>query len=150
GKKVQKSVPLAGLWIAHRAGRRYESLVYDMPGSAERCGPEDYNGYLGFTVTPQAGDWAQNKGHLLNIICAGNAALYAWLFNWMAALVQLPGRHAFTAIVLRGGQGVGKGHFAHLMLGALFRQQQYLHIIGAGMLTGRFNEHLSGKVLVFA
>jgi hypothetical protein len=36
------------------------------------------------------------------------------------------------------------------MLGGLFHQQQYLHIIGAGMLTGRFNEHLSGKVLVFA
>jgi hypothetical protein len=68
----------------------------------------------------------------------------------MAALVQWPGRHAFTAVVLRGGQGVGKGHLAHLMLGALFHPQQYLHIIGAGMLTGRFNEHLSGKVLVFA
>lgn len=36
------------------------------------------------------------------------------------------------------------------MLGALFHKQQYLHILGAGMLTGRFNEHLSGKVLVFA
>jgi phage/plasmid-associated DNA primase len=68
----------------------------------------------------------------------------------MASLVQWPGRHAFTAVVIRGGQGIGKGHFAHLMLGALFHQQQYLHIIGSGMLTGRFNEHLSGKVLVFA
>lgn len=145
-----KVVPLAPIWITHKDGRRYESLVYDMPGSAERCGPDDYNGWLGFTVAPKAGDWSKNKDHILTIICRGLADLYAWLFNWMAALVQFPGRHAFTSIVLRGGEGVGKGHLAHLMLGGLFYKQQYLHIIGAGMLTGQFNEHLSGKVLVFA
>jgi hypothetical protein len=150
GADKSKQVPLAGLWLTHPAGRRYESLIYDMPGSAERCGPEDYNGYLGFTMTPKPGDWSKNKDHLLTIICGGIAALYDWLFNWCAALVQWPGRHAFTALVLRGKQGVGKGHFAHLMLGALFHKQQYLHIIGAGALTGQFNEHLSGKVLVFA
>jgi hypothetical protein len=150
GRPTTKVVPLASVWIVHPAGRRHESLVYDMPGSAERCGPDDYNGYLGFTVTPKAGDWSKNRDHALTIICNGDASLYAWLFNWMAALVQFPGRHAFTAVVLRGGQGIGKGHFAHLMLGALFHAQQYLHIIGAGMLTGQFNEHLSGKVLIFA
>ena len=145
-----KVVPLAPLWINHKDGRRYESLVYDMPGSAERCGPDDYNGWLGFTVAPKAGDWSKNKDHVKKIVCGGDEALYAWVFNWCAALVQWPGRHAFAALVLRGKQGVGKGHFAHLMLGALFHKQQYLHIIGAGMLTGTFNEHLSGKVLVFA
>jgi len=150
GRPTEKEVPLASLWIKHPDGRRFESLVYDMPGSAERCGPQDYNGYLGFTVAAKAGDWSKNQDHLKKIICGGDANLYAWLFNWMAALVQWPGRHAFTALVLRGGEGVGKGHFAHLMLGALFHPQQYLHIIGAGMLTGQFNEHLSGKVLVFA
>ena len=112
--------------------------------------PDDYNGQLGFTVKPAPGDWSKNREHVLTIICKGNEALYRWVFNWCAALVQWPGRHAFTALVLRGKQGVGKGHFAHLMLGALFHKQQYLHIIGAGMLTGQFNEHLSGKVLVFA
>jgi polyisoprenoid-binding protein YceI len=58
----------------------------------------------------------------------------------MAALVQWPGRQACTAIVLRGGQGIDTGHLAHQMLGALFYPQQYLHLRGAGMLTGRFNE----------
>ena len=141
---------MANIWITHKDGRRYENLIYDMPGTAERCGPEDYNGYLGFTVAPQAGVWSKNRDHLLTIICSGDNKLFAWVFNWCAALVQLPGRHAMSSLVLRGGQGIGKGHFAHQMLGALFHPQQYLHIIGAGMLTGQFNEHLSGKVLVFA
>jgi hypothetical protein len=145
-----KRKPVADLWLADPRGRQYDRLVYAMPGSAETCGPRDYNGWLGFTVRPTSGDWSRNREHLRRIICAGDQAVFDWLLNWMAALVQSPGRHAFTAVVLRGGQGVGKGHFAHLMLGALFHQQQYLHIIGAGMLTGRFNEHLSGKVLVFA
>jgi hypothetical protein len=142
--------PLADVWLKDSRGRQYDRLVYAMPGSAERCEPGDYNGWLGFTVTPQPGDWTKNRRHLQWIICGGKANRYEWVFNWCAALVQWPGRHAMSSLVLRGGQGVGKGHFAHLMLGALFHKQQYLHIIGEGMLTGRFNEHLSGKVLVFA
>jgi hypothetical protein len=149
-KGGEKQVPLAPLWITHEEGRRYDTLIYDMPGGAERCGPEDYNGWLGFTVQPQRGDWCKNREHIKQIICRGDESLYAWVFNWMAALVQWPGRHAFTAIVLRGKQGAGKGHFAHLMLGGLFHKQQYLHLLGAGQLTGQFNEHLSGKVLVYA
>ena len=142
--------PLADEWLVHHDGRRYDRLVYVLPGSAEQCRPGDYNGWLGFTVVPAAGDWSKNRDHLLRIICGGNQDLYNWVFNWCAALVQYPGRHAFAALVLRGEEGTGKGHFAHLMLGALFHKQQYLHIIGSETLTGRFNEHLSGKVLVFA
>ena len=147
GNKVR---PLADEWLQHRDGRRYERLVYVMPGSVEQCRPEDYNAWLGFTVQPQPGDWSRNRDHLLRIVCSGNPDYFAWLFNWCAALVQRPGQHAFAAVVLRGGEGTGKGHFGHQMLGALFHRQQYLHIIGAEALTGRFNEHLSGKVLVFA
>ena len=141
---------LSEVWLNDRRGRQYDRLMYAMPGSGEQCGPEDYNGWLGYTVNPAPGDWSKNREHLRKIICGNDSQNYAWVFNWMAALVQRPGCHAFAAIVLRGGQGTGKGHFAHLMLGAMFHPQQYLHIIGAGMLTGRFNEHLSGKVLVFA
>ena len=145
-----KERSLADVWLHHPHGRRYDRLVYVMPGSTERCGPDDYNGWLGFTVKPVAGDWSQNRKHLFQIICSGVQAYYDWVFNWIAALVQWPGRHTMTAIVLRGIQGGGKGHFVHLMLGQLFHKQQYLHIIGAEALTGRFNEHLSGKVLIFA
>jgi len=150
GGPTTKRVPLANLWLTHRDGRQYRRLVYAMPGGAVRAEADDYNGWLGFTVEPRPGDWSRNRAHLHDIICAGNDDHFKWLFNWSAALVQLPGQHAFTSVVLRGGQGIGKGHYAHLMLGGCFFPQQYLHIIGAGMLTGRFNEHLSGKVLVFA
>jgi hypothetical protein len=145
-----KLAPLADLWLKHPEGRQFDQLRYAMPGSVVKCDPDDYNGYLGFTVAPQAGDWSLNRRHILDIICGANEGYYKWVINWCAALVQLPGRHAMTAIVLRGRQGVGKGHFANAMLGSLFFPQQYLHIMGANQLTAEFNEHLSGKVLVFA
>jgi hypothetical protein len=141
---------LVDVWLDDPRGRSHDRLVYVMPGSVEELRPGDYNGYLGFTVNPTPGNWCKNRQHIHHIICNGDDHAYDWLINWMAALVQRPGQHAFCAVVLRGGQGTGKGHFAHLTLGALFHKQQYLHIIGGGMLTGRFNEHLSGKVLVFA
>lgn len=95
---------LADVWLTHRTGRQYARLVYDMPGSVVRCEPSDYNAYLGFTVTPAPGDWSNNRDHLLRIICSGDRKSYDWLFNWCAAFVQQPGRHAMTAVVLRGGK----------------------------------------------
>ena len=158
GVRKEKSVHVAGpiptaygsAWFGHPEGRAYERLVYAMPGSATACGPRDYNGWHGFTVEPRAGDWSRNRGHMLDVICAGSEAQFAWLLNWCAALVQKPGQHAWAAPVLRGGQGTGKGHFVVKMLGALFHRQQFVHLTSSSQLTENFNEHLSGKVLVFA
>jgi hypothetical protein len=150
GRVKESFVPVADMWLEHPRGRTYTKLLYAMPGSSIVCTPNDYNGWLGFSVKPIRGDWSLNRGHLLNIICSGKQEYYEWVFNWVAALVQEPGRHAMTAIVLRGGQGTGKGHFAHQMVGLLFGSQQYMHIIGANQLTAEFNEHLSGKAYIFA
>ena len=149
-KGEERISPLAEAWLRHKDGKQYHKLVYAMPGSIERAGPNDYNGWRGFTVAPAAGNWSKNRDHLLNVICASHPTHFDWIYNWCAALVQQPGRHAMSSIVLRGGQGIGKGHFADKMLGRLFYQQQYLHMIGANQLTAEFNEHLSGKVFVFA
>ena len=149
-KGDKRTVQLAEHWLHSKRGVQYERLVYAMPGSIEQEGPNDYNGWRGFTLVPAPGDWSKNRDHLLHVICNGNRAHYDWLVNWCAALVQRPGQHAWSAVVLRGGQGIGKGHFADKMLGKLFYAQQYLHMIGANQLTAEFNEHLSGKVLVFA
>lgn len=149
GDKV-KTYPLADYWLRSSRGRHYERLVYAMPGSMVKAGPNDYNGWQGFSVKPVRGSWELNKAHVRDLICAGNEDYFWWTMNWCAALVQMPGRHAWTAIVLRGGQGVGKGHFANRMIGALFGPQQYLHILGANQLTAEFNEHLSGKAFIFA
>jgi hypothetical protein len=148
GGKASK--PFADFWLEHPKGRQYNRLVYVMPGSRDALRPGDFNGYHGFTVEPQPGDWSLNRAHIHDVICGGDPAIFAWVLNWLAALFQKPGQHAWSAVVMRGGQGVGKGHFADVLIGKCFHPQQYLHIIGANQLTAEFNEHLSGKVLVFA
>lgn len=150
GQETTKIIPLADYWLKSATGRHYNRLVYSMPGSIVEAAEDDYNGWQGFSVKSKRGDWSLNKAHIKLIICAGNEEYFQWVLNWMAALVQLPGRHASTSIVLRGGQGVGKGFFANNMIGGLFGSQQYLHILGANQLTAEFNEHLSGKVYIFA
>lgn len=145
-----KKVPLSDVWLKSPRGRRYNRLVYAMPGSRTKAAPDDYNGWQGFSVAPKKGSWALNYEHVRTIICSKDQKHFLWVMNWLAALVQAPGRHAWTSIVLRGGQGTGKGHFAHGMVGSLFGPQQYLHILGAGQLTAEFNEHLSGKAYIFA
>ena len=145
-----KTMQLADFWLSHPRGRAYDKLVYAMPGSYTPAGERDYNGWQGFTVQPKAGDWSLNRAHLREIICCGNDEWFAWVINWLAALVQLPGRHAWTALVLMGEQGIGKGYFANNMIGRLFGSQQYIHILGSGQLTAEHNEHLSGKVYIYA
>lgn len=149
-RRGRNIVPVSELWLKHPDGRQYDRLIYAMPGSIAKAGDRDYNGWLGFTVQPAQGDWSKNRDHLRYIICAGDETRFKWLVNWCAALIQQPGRHAWSALVLQGGQGSGKGHFADKMLGTCFHEQQYIHILGASQLTGEFNEHLSGKVLIFA
>lgn len=145
-----KTLPLAEVWLRHPRGRQYNRLVYDMPGSLERANERDFNGWQGFSVAPKPGSWELNRAHLREIICGNDPGAFHWTMNWLAAMIQFPGRHAWTSLVLKGGQGIGKGHFVAKMIGALFGPQQYIHILGAGQLTSDFNEHLSGKVLIFA
>ncbi len=145
-----KRKALADVWLNHPDGRQHDRLVYAMPGSHEVASERDYNGYLSFTVEPAPGDWSKNRDHIKKIICRGDDKLFRWVLNWLAALFQYPGRHAWAALVLRGGQGTGKGHFADRTIGRCFHPQQYVHVTGGDMLTGRFNAHLSGKCFVFA
>lgn len=146
-----KTLKLAQAWLDHPDSKRYEGLSYHMPGSPLPLPKGHYNGWRGYTVEPSAqGSWDRNKAHIYDIICDSNETHFTWVMNWLAALFQRPGKHGWTSIVMRGGQGIGKGHFADFMIGQCFHTQQYLHVLGANQLTAEFNEHLSGKVLVFA
>jgi len=49
--------PLADLWLEHPRGLQYNRLVYTPDGSNIVLGPNDLNGWRGFTVQPAPGSW---------------------------------------------------------------------------------------------
>jgi hypothetical protein len=145
----KQTMSMGRYWREHDEASRKDRFLYAPPGARRQCGPNDYNGWRGFTVEPAPGSWERNKAHVRDVICGGDERLFVWVMDWCAAMLQNPGRHAMTALVLMGGQGIGKGHFVDKMLGACFDRQHYVHVIDRKAIFGDFNDVLSGRVLVF-
>ena len=109
------------------------------------------NTYYGFGVDPIAcqekelGLWL---GHVLNVICSGEAELYEYLINWCAHMIQRPEEKPEVAVIMRAGQGAGKGTFVD-PLGQIIGSH-YVYADSPEMLSGRFNGALENKILVFA
>ena len=131
------------LWLKITT-RRYLDYVFDPSG---KTSSHIYNSFKGWPVSPRAGSCALYLDHIKTIICDGDEELYEYLVAWMAHLVQKPTEKPGVALVLLGGQGVGKGefvrHFAHL-LGPYATQ-----VSDINHLVGQFNSHLINTMLIF-
>jgi hypothetical protein len=137
--------PLPGWWLRHAARRQYRSgIVMDPTGT-----PDDYyNLWQGFACKPVRGSWDKLKHHVREIICAGDEILFQYLMNWIARLLQQPGKPGEVAIVLKGEEGTGKGILCRAVIDIL--GQHGLHITSSTHLVGRFNSHLRDCIALFA
>ena len=131
------------LWLKV-TNRRYLDYVFDPSGEVSQ---QIYNSFKGWPVAPKPGSCDLYLDHIKTIICDGDEKLFNYVFSWMAHLLQKPTDKPGVALVLLGGQGIGKGefvrHFAHL-LGPYFGQ-----ISDINHLVGQFNSHLMNKMLNF-
>jgi hypothetical protein len=94
------------------------------------------------------GDWSLFHDHIYKVISNSNSLACDYIMAWLAHLFQNPGsERPGTAIVLRGGQGVGKGVFA-VNIGHILGQH-FLQVTDPYHLTGRFNSHLKDRLLVY-
>jgi Family of unknown function (DUF5906)/Domain of unknown function (DUF3854) len=139
-----RAVSLGQYWLTHRDRRQYEGVVM-MPN---RVVPNYLNLWRGFAVTPAPGSCAVFKSHVYDVICGGNDTVFGYVWSWFADAVQHPERSADTALVFRGGRGVGKGITVRTF-GDLFGQH-YLQIANTKHLTGNFNAHLQDAIVLFA
>ncbi|HNP36032.1 MAG TPA: DUF5906 domain-containing protein [Woeseiaceae bacterium] len=131
-------------WLEHSRRREFERIEFKPEQDVNN---DVFNLWRGFAVESAPGECELLLAHVRDNICGGDADLYRYVVSWMARAVQQPGVPAETAIVLRGGQGVGKSFFAKTF-GHLFGQH-YLHISNAGHVVGNFNAHLRDCVLLF-
>ncbi|MDP1817445.1 MAG: DUF5906 domain-containing protein [Leadbetterella sp.] len=138
-------VKLGKKWFEHPRRRQYDGIVF----APLQNPPGHYNLWRGFAVEPKEGDYSLILDHARKNIARGNEKHYNYLIAWAADLVQNPCKRPGTSIVLRGKQGTGKGIWCS-GLGSLFGPSHFIQVHHSRHLTGNFNSHLKGALLVFA
>lgn len=97
-------------------------------------------------IRPQKGDWSLVKSHIYTIICDSDIKKYEYLIGFLAHMLQCPKEKPGVMIVLRSGQGTGKG--------ALFQviqriwQATTLFASQIDPVTGQFNSALERSYVV--
>jgi hypothetical protein len=145
GNPIMKN--LAYVWLHHPRRRQYiHGVIFDPSGAPPPDGV--LNLWEGFTVKPARGDWTFLREHIRNIICAGDLVHYNYLIRWLARLVQFPAEQGEVAVVLKGGEGTGKGTLAKALLH--ITGHHGFAISNAKHLVGNFNGHLRDAIFLFA
>ncbi|QQP88148.1 hypothetical protein IGS68_19080 [Skermanella sp. TT6] len=138
--------PLGDAWLEHEHRRQFLGGLVFLPG---QVAPADtFNLWRGFGIEPRPGEWPLLRRHLLDVICLGSTSLCDWLLNWCAHMFQQPMVKAEVAVVLRGGEGNGKG-----TLGRALRDILGIHgiqVTNPRHVVGNFNGHLRDVLLLFA
>lgn len=145
GAPIYKSV--AAVWLVHPLRRQYIDGVTFNPTTHKEI-PGVLNLWKGYAVKPKAGDWSILRSHIRDIICDGAPERFEYLMGWMASLLQFPARQGEVAVVMRSGEGTGKGTLAKALLTVI--GQHGLAISNAKHLVGNFNGHLRDAIFLFA
>jgi len=144
GPRGPKRIKSANYWFESEDRREYPMVKF----SPNKEPGNYYNLYRGLAVNPVQGDWSLMKRHIFEVIASGDQRVFDYVIAWMARIVKDPGGHRpGVAIVLRGGQGTGKGVLVN-NFGEIFGIH-YAHIFNQDQLTGKFNSHLARSIFVF-
>lgn len=148
-KGEPKWISWAKAWLGEKDRRQYEGLEF-FPDAKNAPGTPGYlNLWRGFSVRPRkGGSYAIFRDHLLTNVCNGDETLFEWLFAWFAQMFQQPRDKPGTAVVLRGGMGVGKTKVGEV-IGALLGEHYFL-VDDPRYVTGNFNQHMSACLLLQA
>lgn len=146
------TVNLGDEWMKSPRRRTYHKAAFRPSGDVYDDTFNYWQGWQWRDVTMPS-DAIQSKcgvilDHVKEVICSGNQDHYDWVIAWMAQLVQEPGTKPGTAVILRSGEGTGKGALGttlHKMCGAYG-----MYVSQARHLTGNFNDHLKRCVFLFA
>ena len=136
---------LGSAWLHHLDRRQYIGGVLFAPG--EELSNQHLNLWTGFGVKPKRGKIKPILDFIREVIADGDEELYRFIIAWLADAVQNPGKRPGTALVLRGGQGVGKSFFGETICDLYGCHA--LELTDPRHLTGNFNSHLLDKAMIF-
>jgi hypothetical protein len=135
-------------WLRWSGRRQHSHVVFNPTCEpVENRSGEPFNLWVGFAVTPRAGDWSLLHDHIRDVICNGNMVMFTYVLNWIARLVQHPELPGEVALVFPGTEGAGKGIFIRF-LKAIFGPHAK-SMDKASHALGRFTAQLEDTVLLF-
>jgi hypothetical protein len=142
-----KPAELFEAWRRSPLRREYKSVEF-APGITVPA--DTLNTWLGWNVAPPADGASCDKfvDFILRIICNGDAEHFGWLMDWIAHMIQKPQEPSQVAVVLKGGEGIGKGFLAK-RLGDLVGHEHYAQVSNSKNVFGDFNASLADTLLLF-
>lgn len=136
------------IWFSSPLKLSYDSGVKMVPETELEEGW--FNLWQGFNInketTPKK--WDKTKNHIEKIICKDDPESIEYFYNWCAFGFQKPNKPAFSAMVLRGLKGAGKGVMMQFLMS--FWKPHTKQITNSESLVGKFNAHLADVCFVFA
>ena len=87
-----------------------------VPGGPELLPGNKLNLWRGYGVEACKGDWPLMQQHIKRILADGISEACDYITRYAAWIVQNPGERPGVALVLRGGEGTGKGVFLRCLL----------------------------------
>jgi hypothetical protein len=150
-----KVVSWATAWLQSKKRRSFYGIEFHPQAAHERGGGS--RGYLniwsGFSEeakadAPGACSWGLFRRHLLENVCAGDQALFDWVFAFFADIIQNPRERPGVSLVLRGPMGSGKTKVGEVF-GSLFPRHYFL-VDDPRYVTGQFNAHMASCLLLQA
>ena len=109
------------------------------------------NMYFGLGVEPLPCDEEDIKPYLdmvKELICSSNEDYYNYLMNWLAHMIQKPEEKPEVAIILKSGQGTGKGSMVEPIEEMI--KHHYFMADNPDQIAGRFNAALENQIFIFA
>ena len=135
-------------WLKHENRRQYDLGIKFYPGQLSEYEAKNYyNLWRGFPIEGKKGDFSKIDYHLKHVWCRNNMEHYTYLMAWLADIIQNPTQKSGVALVVKGGKGLGKSLIVERLLYPIFGYT-YIKIDKAEQITGKFNQHLLGKLFV--
>lgn len=122
-------------------------VVPGKPSVFERGGEMFLNMYVPPALMPDPGEFPLIR-ELLATVTGGDEGAVTWLMHWLAAKYQQPEIRLMTAVVLQGGQGLGKTLLGEIVQDLLGREN--CASIGQSALESVFNGAFARKLFVVA
>jgi len=147
-KMNDKIIPFTTRWFTDIEILSFSKVDFLPPPL--KCDTHILNNFTGYIIQKYqclSNTSTERINNHIQFLCNNDTTVYTYMKNWLAHMIQFPGKIPGVAIVIKSKPGFGKSLFFE-KLGRNILGSQYIHATALiDQITGRFSE-LPNKVLI--